>query len=155
MIIMAVDPGTLKCGISIFKDKDIIYSEQVEIANSKISIEKRLALLYNTLTSIYEKYHPEQIALEDGYIGTNKRTSMTIGLSRGIVMLIAGMNNIRVYCYPPSVVKKTFTGKGNIDKNGIIAKANELTNKKCAEDEADSIAIGYTHYVMGVSSNDV
>lgn len=153
MRILAVDPGTVKIGIAVTTSNQtpsVFWSEQCLLGDSRKTMEQRLFRLHQKVNNYILQYNPDCIALEDGYIGGNARTSMMIGMARGVVMAVAGAHSLPVYCYPPSVVKKAFTGKGNASKELIQEHARILyPDRDFGEDEADAIAIAHTHCTLG------
>lgn len=146
-MILAVDPGTLKSGFAIIdNNKELVKHEQFIVGKSKDPIENRLLRLQmKTLQTIHEN-NIETVVLEDGFIGTNKRTAMAICMSRAAVIIAAAMNNVPVAFYSPTEIKLSFAGYGKATKDDIknivkmVYKINYIE-----EDEADAIAIAYTH----------
>jgi crossover junction endodeoxyribonuclease RuvC len=149
---IAVDPGICKIGIgaaSMDGEFKVIGHEQCKIGDSKISVEKRLLKVKEETDRFIKEYQAEFVVVEDGFVnaGLNKRTPLDTAMARGAVMVAAAENNIPVYRYSPSEVKLAMTGKGNANKEMVqmFVKA-ALHLDSVAEDEADAIAILYTHY---------
>jgi crossover junction endodeoxyribonuclease RuvC len=153
---IAVDPGTLKAGVAVFDNDNLIDHIQVKVGNSKQPIAKRLLNLKNVVASFADRYKPEAIILEDGYAGRkNLKTSLVIAMSRGAVMIAAAENDVPVIRYAPKEIKKAFTGIGTADKEymrktAIIKYSLEIVG----EDEADAIAIAYAHWFLSTASRE-
>jgi crossover junction endodeoxyribonuclease RuvC len=149
MLVLAVDPGTLKAGVSLMIDQNLLTSMQIKIGTSSQDMSVRLLNLSRIVYECIEEFRPEGIILEDGFIGGNMRTSMYICMARAAVMISAAKAGVPVYMYAPKEVKLAFTGTGKADKELIKETVKSKYNiSNVEEDQADAIAIAYTHWVI-------
>ena len=65
-----------------------------------------------------------------------------------VIILIVAINNLPIFQYTPTAVKKTITGNGKADKpqvqkmlNILLTKHNFLDN-----DQSDALAVAFCHY---------
>ncbi len=109
---------------------------------------KRLSKLYNDISEIIEKYDPCEMALEDLFYFKNKKTIISVGQARGVIILSATMKNLKVISYTPLQVKQAVTGYGKATKDQVkimtksILKLKELPK---SDDAADALAICICH----------
>jgi Holliday junction resolvasome RuvABC endonuclease subunit len=97
-----------------------------------------------------EKLHtdkPEWIAYEEVYRWQGASAAHCFGGYRGVMMSLAAVHGIPCHGYSPPDIKKHWTGKGNADKDAMIA----ATLIKCPDvdltdsNEADALAILNLH----------
>ena len=132
MIILGIDPGTATTGYGVIKIPDDILSREFNydlelIAYGNISTPKeklmqdRLHMIHNELSSVVEKYKPDQIACEMLFFGANTRTAIMVGQARGVIMLTAAQHNIPFQDYTGLQVKLMVAGSGRADpKNNVV-----------------------------------
>ena len=90
---------------------------------------------------------PDVIAVEGfGYFKSQAAAEICIGL-RGVLLAIAASRGIPVHSYAPYVVKKFWAGKGNADKDDMIAATLIHCNGVDLTDgnEADALALLHLH----------
>lgn len=157
-----MDPGTRKVGISILEhlDNRINYVESWQLPLKGILMSERLYYLGEELDRII-KIYPDlhSIAVEETFIspdivknkeGDNKfryskESPLALSMCRGVVHYIGGRNNLPVYEYPTTQVKKALTGNSNAGKVMVTRAAEKRFSKSFKEDEADSIGVGMAH----------
>jgi Holliday junction resolvasome RuvABC endonuclease subunit len=90
---------------------------------------------------------PEMIAYEGaGYFKSAAAAQLCIGF-RGVMLSVAAQHGIPLSVYAPSKVKQFWTGKGNADKDAMMAETQrrfpdlELTDSN----EADALAVLHLH----------
>lgn len=60
---------------------------------------------------------------------------------QGVLKLFCTENNIEFKSYPPTVIKKFGTGKGNAKKEAMIEAAKKFNSEVESDDEADAIIL--------------
>ena len=150
MLVLGVDPGLLKTGWGIvrFENGNLTYVGSGTIfTNSKLPIEERLKNIFTNLDNIIKDYKPNCMSIEETFVNNNAVSSLKLGHARGVAILSAGMNNIKVYEYLPNAIKKAVTGVGKASKEQVVAMIKcllPLSNTK-TEDEADALAMAICH----------
>ena len=150
MLVLGIDPGLLKTGWGLVKfvNGNLIYVDSGTVfTNQKLPMEERLKNIFNILDLIIKNYKPECVSIEETFINNNAVSSLKLGQARGVAILSAGVNGIRVFEYLPNAIKKAVTGVGKATKDQMVAMVKcllPLSNTK-TEDEADALAMAICH----------
>ena len=111
MLALGIDPGTAICGYAgasgtepadpgplrgRFTDKDMLP-------------ERRLNKIYEELTDLIDRYHPDFMSVEKLFFNRNVTTAIAVGEARGVILLTAARAGIPVYGYTPIQVKQAIT----------------------------------------------
>lgn len=151
MIILGIDPGIGKVGWGVIKDESG-KQEALEYGyfetSSKLSLDERLAKIYDFITALIEKFNPEVLAIEQLYFSANSKTALIVGQARGVILLAASKSNLSTASYTPLQVKQALTGYGQASKNQIqvmVGSILHLPQKVTQDDTADALAIAITH----------
>lgn len=164
MIVMGIDPGTALTGYAILK---LNKSEQtptlIEYACIKTPTEMempyRLLSLYNELLIVAKAHSPDFMVVERLFFNTNVKTAMSVGQARGIPLLVAAHEKIKVYEYTALEAKLTLTGYGRADKKQLqeaIRVYFGLEKIIKPDDANDAVAIAmcfFNKQVLGTSVN--
>ncbi|HNV68209.1 MAG TPA: crossover junction endodeoxyribonuclease RuvC [Candidatus Ozemobacteraceae bacterium] len=124
----------------------LIWSDSVLLAAKDPG--KRLLALQKVLVDIIERYHPDEIAMEDVFLPakTSPRTPISLGELRGVARLCAARFEIPVSFYAPRQVKMTITGNGAAAKDDVIRLVESEFHVHLKDDnQADAISVAYTH----------
>lgn len=149
-IILGIDPGYDRLGVAIIKTKPhtkLLYSDCFT-SKPKDHFPARLADLGTEIEQLIKLYQPTDIVLEKLFFSKNQKTANQVAEVRGMILYLAGKNQLNVTEYAPSEIKLTITGFGGADKKQIIAMVPRLINLTKIpkyDDEYDSIAVALTH----------
>lgn len=160
MRIIGIDPGLTKTGVGIidiinnnlsFVFADTIYS------NPDQKIALRLNYFYKNLSDIIKIYSPNEASIEETFVNKNPLSSLKLGHARGSLILTLGINNLNVFEYSSTQVKKTIVGVGRAEKEQVQAMIKILLPKANFknEDEADALAIAICHYHHQKNYNNI
>jgi len=150
MLIMGIDPGTLKMGVGIVEKKGTAlipaWYDTITLSN-KISIHVRLKKIFQTITDIISQWHPDVVALEDIFYGMSFKSAIRIGEARAAVILAATTAGVDVIEYPPTRVKSAVSGFGRAAKVQVQHMVKHIL---CLEtvpqtDAADALALAICH----------
>ena len=147
-IILGIDPGIADTGFGIIKKE----------ANNKISclgygsiktpaktdLSDRLETLSKDLNTIIKKYKPDLVAVEELFFFSNAKTALIVGQARGVVLLTAKQNKVRIVEFTPLQVKQAVTTHGRAEKTQVQRMVKLLLNLKNIpkpDDAADALAI--------------
>ena len=151
MIILGVDPGTLRTGYGVIelnggmkkvRSCDVITNE---IANT---MPVRLKGIYDAICGIMDTYHPDLMAIETAFYGKNAQSALKLGQARGVIMLAAVERDIPIHEYSPREVKKALVGHGNASKQQVqfmIKSLLKLKNIPKGFDTTDALAVAMCH----------
>lgn len=151
MIILGIDPGTLKTGYGIIELTNgrvkLLTSGVIE--NNRIkSLPLRLKFIYDEITRLIEEFLPDELSIESAFYGKNVQSALKIGHARGVSILAAINKQIPAYEYTPREIKKSIVGNGAASKQQVsymVHQFFQLKQKKTKLDETDAIAVALCH----------
>jgi crossover junction endodeoxyribonuclease RuvC len=149
--VLGLDPGTATTGWAVLEDQagKIMPIAYGHIATPKTkSEEQRLKEISCDLDCLLEKYAPSEAAVEKLFFFKNQKTIISVGQSRGALLLTLEKKNVKVFGYTPLQVKQAITGYGKADKHQIQLMAKNILGLKSIpkpDDVADAIAIAICH----------
>jgi crossover junction endodeoxyribonuclease RuvC len=151
VIIAGIDPGSSLIGFGLIEKQKNNYSPidfgKIEIAK-ELAVEKKLHILFQTLSKWLSKQKPDYLAVEQLYFTRNVKTAMQVAQSRGVILLVGAELNIPIAEYTPLQVKQAVTGYGKAQKTQIqqavklILRLNEIPKP---DDVADALAVAICH----------
>ncbi|MGN1444972.1 MAG: crossover junction endodeoxyribonuclease RuvC [Eubacteriales bacterium] len=157
MLILGIDPGLAIVGWGILdfqnsRFRTVAYGSIQTPAGMETS--RRLLGIYRELNAIIEKYHPEQMAIEELFFTKNITTGIRVAEARGVVLLCGEEAGIPLSEYTPMQVKQAVAGYGLADKNQVIQMVTRILNLPAPpkpDDTADALAIAICHAHSGCS----
>ncbi|MDO4550700.1 MAG: crossover junction endodeoxyribonuclease RuvC [Planctomycetia bacterium] len=152
MIILGIDPGINITGYAILEKKvGKVYLREGGVirGKSRDTLPLRLLEIHQNLEDIFIRWKPKVLALEEIYSHYQRpKTAIIMGHVRGTIMLLAAQNDIPVYSYSATAVKKILTGSGRASKSQMQrAIQTEFSLEKLPDppDLADALAIALCH----------
>ena len=144
--ILGLDPGLRLCGFGIVDAIDHQFhwvDHGVIKVPTDLSIEKRLAFLFQELHAIGIHFSPTVASLEQVFFNNNAQSSLLLGMARGVVALVPGVLGIPLFEYAPNTVKKAVVGVGHAEKQQVQKMISLLLKPKKAitADSADALAV--------------
>ena len=157
MIILGIDPGYAIVGWGVVeyngsKFKTLGYGSIETPAHTPT--EDRLLMIYQGLEQIIEKYHPDQMAVEELFFNTNITTGIKVAEARGVILMCAKKLGVSVFEYTPLQVKQAVAGYGRAEKKQVITMVTMmlgLGTPPKPDDTADALAIAVCHAHSGAS----
>lgn len=162
MTIVGIDPGTARMGYGVIKvgkegkEIDLIDSDVV-ITRPTLEPENRLRFLYKRLFDVIKESQPDVVVIERLFFNTNAKTAMTVGQARGISMLAAANNNVKVVEYTALQAKLELTGYGRADKKEMqeaVKNMLSLSSKVKSDDANDAVAMAICHVIKEIVKKD-
>jgi len=151
MIVLGVDPGTLITGYGIIETRNgkmkILDCGAIK-NNSRTSMPLRLKVIFETLTTLTERYHPDEFAIETAFYGKNAQSALKLGHARGVAILTAVTKEIPTHEYSPREVKKAIVGNGAAAKEQVQFMVKSLLKLKELPkhyDVTDALAVAICH----------
>jgi crossover junction endodeoxyribonuclease RuvC len=111
---------------------------------------ERLAAIHRRVALLLELHAPQEVALEDLFVGSNPRSILTVGQARGAVLSACGLAGLETAAYPPDEVKVAVCGYGRADKQQVRRMVGAMlsTDLSGASDHAtDALAVAICHAV--------
>ena len=157
MIILGIDPGLAIVGWGVIeysksKFKTLGYGSIQTPAGQPT--EERLNTIFDCLTRLIETYHPDEIAVEELFFNTNQTTGIRVAEARGVIIMCAFRNGVKVFEYTPLQVKQSVVGYGRAEKKQVITMVTMLLGLSAPpkpDDTADALAIAVCHAHSGTS----
>lgn len=147
MIALGIDPGTAICGYGLVEAqgsrlKVITYG--VIETTPDMEAAMRLRKIHQEIDGLINKYKPDIMGVELLFMNKNVRTVMAVGQARGVVLLAAAQNELKLAEFTPLQVKQAVTGYGKATKEQVIYMTQRLLNlptKPHPDDAADALAV--------------
>ncbi len=153
---MGVDPGTAVTGYGVVartRDGALSLLEcGVVRTNARAPLPDRLRDIHQGLVEVIARHHPAVMAVEGVFYAKNVRTSVVLGHARGVALLAAALNGVRVTEYPPAEVKSAVVGAGASTKTqvGLMVQHHlRLRDVPKPADAADAVAVALCHCFRG------
>jgi crossover junction endodeoxyribonuclease RuvC len=154
--VLGIDPGTSVTGYAVVEPQAHQPGHLVECGivrtNAKHDIHRRLGTLFDGISDVIGRTHPEVLALETVFYGKNVRTTVALGQVRGVALLAAAKADLAVAEFAPARVKKCVTGEGSAAKEQVgymVQQLLRLQAPPAPSDAADACAIALTYVLTG------
>ncbi|MCM8775101.1 MAG: crossover junction endodeoxyribonuclease RuvC [Candidatus Omnitrophica bacterium] len=150
MIVLGVDPGLKHTGVGLVtshgRQYELLHFE-IHSPKPDLPLSAKLQSIHEFLTGIIREYHPDVLALEDVFYGTNVQSMVRIGEARACAMLAGSQMGVRVVEYMPTRIKESVTGNGRASKEQIQSMVRNLLQLRGSlpPDGADALAAAICH----------
>ncbi|MDD2753284.1 MAG: crossover junction endodeoxyribonuclease RuvC [Candidatus Portnoybacteria bacterium] len=147
MMILGIDPGTARIGAGLIEYKNkkaAIKCYDCFTTSTGDSTAARLDDLHKQLTRFIKKHKPDIMAVEELFFFKNQTTAIKVSQARGVILLAAAQQGLKIYEYTPLQIKRALTGYGRAEKNQIQQMVKMILNLKeipRPDDAADALAI--------------
>jgi crossover junction endodeoxyribonuclease RuvC len=151
MIILGVDPGYAIVGYGVInydRSRYVTLDYGAVTTPAKTEFSSRLELIYDGISGVMERFKPEAMAVEQLFFNTNSTTAIDVAQARGVILLAAKKNGVRVFGYTPLQVKQAVVGYGRAEKSQVMEMTRLMLNLKSVpkpDDTADALAIAICH----------
>lgn len=151
MRILGIDPGYAIVGFGVVDYDGVNYTpvDYGVIESSKDeAMPVRMAIVYEGITSLIEKYKPDCLAVEELFFFKNQKTIVPVAEARGVILLAGVNNNMNIFEYTPLQIKQALTGNGRAEKAQVqymVTALLGLASIPKPDDAADALAVAITH----------
>ena len=152
MLILGMDPGSLRFGIGLVKKEknrfSYVHSEEIRLGQGDFI--ERMGTLWARLAELTIRFVVDEAAMEEGFLGKNIRSMSLLSMVRGVAMAALLQHHVPLRMYSPREVKLALTGYGNAEKTQVAKMASLLLGvrgRKLGLDESDALAVAYCHGV--------
>ncbi|MDP8241787.1 MAG: crossover junction endodeoxyribonuclease RuvC [Candidatus Celaenobacter antarcticus] len=150
-IIVGIDPGSKATGYAFLyvehkKVKPLSFG--VIKTNPKMTLAKRITLLYEELNKLIAEFKPTIASIEKIFYAKNVRSLVSLGEARGVLLLALEQAQIPIYEYSAREVKKAVVGNGNASKQQVqymVKNIIKIKDEKLQFDITDALAIALCH----------
>jgi crossover junction endodeoxyribonuclease RuvC len=159
MRVCGIDCGTETTGYGVVEcdDRGLLPSQAPRLVSitsggicppKKAALPERLALIYAELIALFERCHPDVVAVEEVFYSVNAKSAIKLGHVRGVALLAAAIAGLPIAEYAPLTIKSTVTGYGLAAKQQVqfmVARLLSLPEAPQPADAADALAIAICH----------
>jgi len=149
MRILGIDPGSRVTGYGVIEltgnTTHYITCGVIRVADKLFP--ERLKGIFEGLTTLFQTYKPEQVAIEQVFVQRNVRSALLLGQARGAAMVAAVLQDLPISEYSSRQVKQSVVGYGNADKSQVqhMVKSLLQLSQAPSADAADALAIALCH----------
>ena len=149
MRVIGLDPGSRVTGFGVIETDGTSF-RHIESGNVRLSesaLPQRLHVIFDQLSQVIERTHPEVMAVEKVFMARNAQSALTLGQARGAAIVVAVHHGLDVEEYSALQVKQAVVGKGKAAKQQVQHMVRVLLglNRSPAIDTADALACAICH----------
>lgn len=150
-IVLGIDPGTaiLGYGVVVLEGDNLFALDYgVLTTPSNQPLTSRLLTLFDGLTQVISRNNPSEVAVEQLFFSRNVQSALAVGHARGIALLSAARQGLRVSEYTPQQVKQAVAGYGRATKlqvQSMVQIMLTLQSIPQPDDAADALAVAICH----------
>ena len=148
MIVLGIDPGTAVTGYGVVVREGGGAVSLVECGvvrtDDTLELGARLRTVHEGILDVIARHRPARIAVEGVFYARNVRTTVTLGHTRGVILLAAALRDVPVAEYSPAEIKNAVCGTGKATKEQVQFMVQQLLRLKAAPkpaDAADGVAV--------------
>lgn len=150
MVVLGLDPGSQNFGVGIVEKRNskicYLFSENLKLRDKEVP--ERMKVLWYYLKDVITRFNPDEIAIEEGYLGKNVKSMDLLSKIRGMVVAASVEFDRNLTAYSPKEVKKSVTGYGSAEKDQVMKMVKillKISSDKLTHDESDALAVAYSH----------
>jgi len=148
MIILGIDPGLAATGYAvIIKQKrqnlKAVTWGVIETAKNT-PLQQRLAIIARDLQTLIKRHKPGLAVIESVYFAKNAKTAIAVAHARGVLLLTAKLQKVKILELTPLQVKSQVTGYGAAPKQQVqfmVKRLLKLHTVPKPDDAADALAL--------------
>lgn len=152
MKILGLDPGLGTMGFGVIEkdgrgncrpiDFGVVRTPQGE------NLAVRLCILEGDLNTLFDRYQPDEVAVEELFFSKNVTTGIAVAHARGVMLMTCAKRCGRLFEYTPNQIKQALTGYGGADKvqmQRVVASHLRLSKIPRPDDAADALGVALCH----------
>ena len=151
MIILGIDPGLATVGYGVLKfekQRFTTITYGAIITPPHTPVHERLKTIYEQAQELIDIYKPDEISIEELFYNTNQKTVIPVCEARGVLLLCAHQNKLKISEYTPLQVKQSVVGYGRAEKiqvQTMVKNILKLEKIPKPDDAADALALAICH----------
>ena len=155
MIILGIDPGLGTIGYGVIETvgmKQRVVDYGVITTPPKMPIPKRLNMIFDSVSELYERFRPDAVAVEELFFTNNITTGINVAQARGVILAALAKKTDALYEYTPMQVKQAVVGYGKAEKAQVQLMVRSLLNLRETprpDDAADALAAALCYVNSG------
>jgi crossover junction endodeoxyribonuclease RuvC len=156
MIIIGIDPALTITGYGVIETRNnnlTLMEAGIVSTSPKDKLPLRLNRIFQAITKLILDTKPDCLVLEKLYAHyRHPTTAFVLGEARGVICLACAMENVPLFEYAATRVKKAIVGKGLASKSQVqrmVGKILSLVELPKYTDVTDALALAIAHnYIM-------
>ncbi|PCH85427.1 MAG: crossover junction endodeoxyribonuclease RuvC [Piscirickettsiaceae bacterium] len=149
MRILGIDPGSRITGYGVIEvnGRDVKYIDSGCIRTGGGELPERLKKIFLGAREIINEYKPQQMAVEQVFMGKNADSALKLGQARASAICAAFDDDIVIFEYAARQIKQALVGKGSADKTQVQHMVKVLLKLKGTPqmDASDALAVALCH----------
>jgi crossover junction endodeoxyribonuclease RuvC len=152
---MGIDPGTNYMGYGLI---EIIDGKPQPLVLGDIDLHKisdahhKLRYIFERVQALVREYHPQEVAFESPFFGTNVQSMLKLGRAQGVAIaaVLSTSEDTTIAEYAPTRIKQAITGRGQASKEQIAAMINTMLRTDYQPrrlDATDGMAVALCHWL--------
>lgn len=147
---LGLDPGLRRTGWGVIEaaGSRLRYIASGTVATDDAApLADRLKALHHGLVSVIDSMAPDSAAVEETFVNANPRSTLKLGMARGVVLLVPALTGLPVAEYHNRAVKMAVVGSGRAAKAqvGMMVRTLLPACRPDSEDAADALAVAICH----------
>jgi len=150
MLALGVDPGSRITGYGLVEkinDKMTCIHSGCISSPGKDPFYKRIYKIFQAMVKIMNRYHPQEMSIEDVFYAKNIQSSLKLGHARGAVLIAAVQCGVRIFEYTPLEIKQSVVGYGRATKEQVRTMVQVILKVENIPklDTSDALAAAICH----------
>jgi crossover junction endodeoxyribonuclease RuvC len=151
MRVFGIDCGSERTGYGVIDsdgDSHTVVAYGVVQTSSKTPFPMRLQKIHGDLISLFQKFSPDEVAVEEIFYASNAKSALKLGHVRGVALLAATEAGVPICEYSALEVKSSVVGYGRAEKIQVQQMVKMLLRMKeipQPDDAADALALAICH----------
>lgn len=150
MRILGIDPGSRVTGYGVVEivARNVKYVDSGCIRTGIGDLPDRLKKIYQGVREIIEHYNPQEMAVEQVFMGRNADSALKLGQARASAICAGFEHDINVFEYAARQIKQALVGKGSADKTQVQHMVKVLLKLQGDPqmDASDALAVALCHF---------
>lgn len=149
-----MDPGTQVTGYGVVEGANPSSMALVECGiirtQPRDPLPARLREIFDGVSELLKRHKPDVLSVEDVFYARNVRTTVTLGHTRGVILLAGEQHAVKIHELAPAAIKKAVVGAGAATKEQVQFMLTRLLRLKTApkpSDAADGIAAAVAYFM--------
>ena len=150
MRILGIDPGSRITGYGIIEvdGRQVSYIDSGCIRTNGGDLPDRLKKIYQGVREITEHYKPQEMAIEQVFMGRNADSALKLGQARAAAICAVFDHEMTVFEYAARQIKQALVGKGSADKTQVQHMVKILLKLQGDPqiDASDALGVALCHF---------
>lgn len=125
MVVVGIDPGTVKMGFAAVEGKNLLDFGVIKPRSPRMTYKTRVMDMFPQLVEVLDAYQPDWVVVEAQYVHQSPKTAIQLGVAKGMVLAAATAFRPSSPALTEEVEatawKKEVVGRGNAGKEEVAA----------------------------------